>query len=82
VAHSQAGFTNFPIGSHILYLSYALLLQLGPLPSIMHFTLKMEAAKSSKTMVSYHSTMQHHNPEELKLNESVTNSKLLGHITE
>jgi hypothetical protein len=32
------------------------------------FTLKMEAARSSKTLVSYHNTTQHHNPEELILN--------------
>jgi len=32
------------------------------------FTLKMEAAKSSKTLVSYHGATWHHNPEDLDLN--------------
>jgi len=31
-------------------------------------TLKMEAAKSSETSVSYHNTTQHDNPEDINLN--------------
>jgi hypothetical protein len=33
-----------------------------------HFTLKMEAAQISEMLVSYHSTTQCHNPEELDMN--------------
>jgi len=33
-----------------------------------HFALKMEAAWSSKMLVSYHNSPQHHNPEDLDLN--------------
>jgi hypothetical protein len=36
------------------------------LSSTNHFTLKMERARSSKTMVSYRSTAWHHNPKNLK----------------
>jgi len=32
------------------------------------FTPKMEAARSSKTLVSFHITMWHHKPEDLNLN--------------
>jgi hypothetical protein len=60
-----AGFIHLPIGLH---LSYFLLLHLGPLPGTTHFTLKMEAATSSETLVSYHSNTSHHNPEDLNLN--------------
>jgi len=31
--------------------------------SISHFTLKMEAARSSETFVSYHNSIWHHNPD-------------------
>jgi hypothetical protein len=37
-------------------------------PSTFHFTLKMEAARSSKTLVSYHNTTRRHNSEDLDLN--------------
>jgi hypothetical protein len=37
------------------------------LPSAIHFTLKMEAARSSKKLVSYHKITQHHNPEDFNL---------------
>jgi hypothetical protein len=33
-----------------------------------HFTLKMEAAWTSETVVSYHSTTLRHSPEDLELN--------------
>jgi len=33
-------------------------------PSSSHFTLKMEAARSSETLVSYHITTRRHNPED------------------
>jgi len=49
--------------------SYFLLLHLGPLPGTMHFTLKMEATRSLKMVVSYHNTTLHHNPEDHDLNE-------------
>jgi len=39
----------------------------APFPSTIHFTLKMEAARSSETLVSYCNTTQHHNPEDLDM---------------
>jgi len=37
-------------------------------PIASHFTLKMEAALNSETMVSYHNNSRRHNPEDLDLN--------------
>jgi hypothetical protein len=37
-------------------------------PSILHFTLKMEAGRSFETLISYHRTTRRHNPEDLDLN--------------
>jgi len=39
----------------------------APFPSAIHFTLKMNAARSSKTKVPSSNTTQHHNPEVLDL---------------
>jgi hypothetical protein len=38
---------------------------------IFHFTLKMGVAWTSETLVSYHNTRWHHNPEDLDLKVSV-----------
>jgi len=54
VAPSWAGFTHFLLDHTYLHLSCTLLLHLGPLPGTTHFILKMEAASSSETLVSYH----------------------------
>jgi len=51
-------------------LSYTCACIYAPFPANL-FTLKMEAARSSKMLLSYHNTMQHHNPEDwlaIKLN--------------
>jgi hypothetical protein len=44
-----------------IYPCCSLLLHLGPILNTMHFTLKMEAVRSSKRLVSYHITTQCHN---------------------
>jgi len=48
--------------------SYTSCLCLCPLPSTIHFTLKMEAAWPSKTLESYHIITWCHNPEDDNLN--------------
>jgi len=40
----------------------------APFPSVIHFTLKMEAVRSSKVLVSYCDTTLHHSLEDLNLN--------------
>jgi len=37
------------------------------LPIAIHFILKMEAARPSEMLASYHNTTQHHNPEDFHL---------------
>jgi hypothetical protein len=51
-----AGINHLPVGSHVFYPCYSLLLLLGPLPGTTHFIQKMEATKSSEMLVSYHNT--------------------------
>jgi len=53
---------------HFLLAAKLCSLLLSLYPSTIHFTLKMETARSSKTMVSYHNTTWCHNPENLDLN--------------
>jgi hypothetical protein len=45
-----------------LYLFHSLLLHLGPLLGTMHFALKTETARFSKTLVSNCNTTWYHNP--------------------
>jgi hypothetical protein len=44
------------------------------------FTLKMEAEKFSETLVTYHNTIRHHNPEDLELNVHRRENKTPGII--
>jgi len=48
--------------------SYTSCLYLHPLPTAIHVTLKTEAARLSKTLVSYCNVTYHHNPEDLNMN--------------
>jgi len=50
--------------------SYTLCLYLCPLPSAVHFTLKMEAAWSSEVSVSYCFNTWYHNPEDHDMKET------------
>jgi hypothetical protein len=52
----QSGFNHLPFGTHVFCPSF-LLLNLGPLRGTTHFTLKREAGRSSKTLMSHHSTV-------------------------
>jgi hypothetical protein len=58
---------TFLLARTCLYPSYSLLVHLGSFPGIMHFTLKMEAAWSSETLVSYHINTWRHKLEDLVL---------------
>jgi hypothetical protein len=43
----------------------------GPFCLHLHFTLKMEAARLSETLVSYYMTTQYHNPEDIDMKASI-----------
>jgi hypothetical protein len=47
--------------------------------SAIYYTLKMRAARSSKTLVSYHSTLHHHSPWHLDLKLLLVDLLHMGH---
>jgi hypothetical protein len=69
VALSRDVSPTFLLARTYLCPSYSLLLLLGPLPGTAHFSLQMEAVRSSETSVSYPNTTRRYKPEDLDLNK-------------